>query len=107
KLLQGAALASLQPRDLQRMRTGHKYDLLRFAIAAAAFRSRADKELVAAPLRLVFAAIERKLQFVHLGRQTRGRRHLRHRAMKRRVPARIITRMTCAAGIRTHITSDS
>src|SRR5438046_10223962 len=100
-------MAWLQPWDLYRMGTCHEDDLLRFAIVAAAFRSRADKELVAAPLRLVFAAIERKLQFVRLGRQTRGRRHLRHRAMKRRVPGRIITRMTCAAGIRTHITSDS
>jgi hypothetical protein len=59
KLFQGAPLAGLQPEDLQIVRTRHEYDLLRFTIAAA-FWPRADKELVAAPLCFVFAAIERK-----------------------------------------------
>ena len=107
KLLQGAALASLQPRDLQRMRTGHKCYLLRFAITAAAFRSRADKELGAVPLRFVFTAIERQLELVHVRRQTLGRRYLRHRAMKRCMPTRIISRMARAAGVRTHVIRDS
>src|SRR6266540_2097194 len=87
------------------MRTGYDYDLLRFAIAAA-FRPRANKKLVAATLSFVFAPVECKLELVHAGRQTLGRRHPRHGAMKRRVPARVVSGMTCAAGIRTHITGD-
>src|SRR5205814_5253875 len=93
------------PKDLQIMRTGHKYDLLGFAIAGALW-PRADKKLVAAALSLVFASVECKLEPVYVRRQTLWRCHLRHRAMKRRVPARVVPRMTRAAGIRTHITGD-
>ena len=105
KLLQGAAFARLQPQDLQIVRTGHEYDLLRFAVTAA-FWSRADKELIAAPLSFVLTAVECKFELVYVVRQTVRGRHLCHRAMKRRVPARIIPGMTRAAGVRAHITGD-
>ena len=105
KLLQGPALAGLQPKDLQIVRTGHEHYLLRFSIAAA-YQPHADKELVAATLCCVFATVECKLDLVHVRRQTVWRCHLRHGAMKRRVPARVVSGMTRAAGIRTHITGD-
>src|SRR4029450_3392043 len=93
KLLEGAALAHLEPKNLQIVRTGHEYDLLRFTIAAA-FSPRADKELVAATLCFVFAPVECELELVHVGWQTLWRCHLRHGAMKRCVPARVISGMT-------------
>ena len=105
KLLQGPAVAGLQPKDLQIVRTGYKYDLLRFTIAAA-FGSRTQKKLVAATLCFVFAAVVCKLEPVHVRRQTLWRCHLRHGTMKRRVPARVISGMTRAACIRSHITGD-
>src|SRR5438445_2211184 len=78
KLLQGPALAGLQPKDLQIVRTGHEHDLLRFAITATAFWSCADKKLFAATLGFVFAPVESKLELVHVRRQTLWRYHLRH-----------------------------
>ena len=87
------------------MRAGHNYDLLRFTVAAA-FGSRAQKELVAATLCFVFAPVVCKLESIHVRRQTLRRCHLRHGAMKRCVPARIISGMTRAAGIRTRVPGD-
>src|SRR5215831_7979558 len=106
ELLEGPALAGLQPKDLQIVRTGHEHDLLRFTVIAAAFRSRANEKSVAVPLRLVCAAVECKLELVQIRWQTLWRCHLCHGAMKRRVPARVISGMTRATGIRTHITGD-
>src|SRR5437899_650540 len=72
KLLQSAALAGLEPWDLQRMRTGHEHDLLWIAIAAT-FRSDADKELIAASLSFVFTAVECELELAHVIGQTARR----------------------------------
>src|SRR2546423_683674 len=57
KLLQSAALAALEPWDLQRVRTGYEHDFLRVAVAAT-FRSHADKEVIAATLTFVFTTVE-------------------------------------------------
>ena len=72
KLLQGAPLARLQPRELQIMRTGHEYDLLCFT-KNAAFRPSADKELIAAPLSFVFTSVECEFELAHIIGQTARR----------------------------------
>src|SRR5205823_2203977 len=69
KLLQSAPLPGLEPWDLQRVRTGHEHDLLRIAIAAT-FRSDADKDLIAASLSFVFAAVESEFELAYVIGQT-------------------------------------
>src|SRR5213592_1898986 len=69
KLLQGPALTRVQPKNLQIVRAGHEDDLLRFAMALSSSPC-TDKKLVATTLCFVFAAVERKLELVHVRRQT-------------------------------------
>ncbi len=105
KLFQRAALAGLEPRDLQGMRTGHEHDLFPVTVAGA-FPSLVHKERVTATFHFVFAPVECELELIHVLRQTGRRCHLGHRAMKRRVPGRVISGMTRSARVRADITGD-
>src|SRR5262245_53091311 len=81
KLLQGAALAGIEPQDLQCMGTGHEHDLLWVTIAAAVW-AHADKELIAAALCFVFTPVECQFERAHRGRKRVRRRYLCHGAME-------------------------
>ena len=55
--------------------------------------------LFAPAFQLVLPAGEAEFDVPRVGNQRRRRRDLRHRAMERRVPARVVSRMTGPAGI--------
>ena len=103
-MLEGAAYAGLEPGNLQCVRTGHEHDLPGFAIVAA-LRALPDKVCVVALLDFVVATVEGEFELVHV-RKSGGRRDLRHGAMKRCVPARVISGMTRATGVRRDVTCD-
>src|SRR6476469_5578427 len=98
ELLQGAALARFQPKNLQVVRAGRQDDLLWLAVVAP-LPSNANKEFIAAAFSFVFATVEGVIELAHVIEERSGRRDLSHGAMKRSMPAFVVLDMTSSARI--------
>ena len=102
KLAEGAALAGLEPVNLQGVRTGAEDDLPGRGVGGGcgALRLGADEVGFFLSLDAVVHAGVGEFKAVQLGGGCARRDDLRHGAVKRGVPARVVSRVTRAAGIR-------
>ena len=105
KLHDRPPLAGLQPEHFLVMGTGQQHDLLRLEPVApgTGLRTTARVVTTVAQLHAVIPTVERALEAVHRRRDVRRVGDLRHRAVIRVVPARVVARMARAAGVGRHV----
>lgn len=106
ELLKRPAVARLDPENLQIVRACEKNDFARRIIFVTR-GARAHDNFLALPFQFVIASIERELNRMIDAENCRRCRDLRHRPVKRSMPARVIIQMTRATGIRSHIISNA
>ncbi len=92
ELVEGAALAGLEPENLQIVRTGEKNYLARRAVFAAC-RPDPNNDFIGVAFQFVFTTVERKLHGPIDIENVLGPGDLSHGAVKRGVPAFVITKV--------------